>query len=90
MTVNPGYGGQKFISEVLPKIAQIREFARSRNNEAVDILVDGGIDRETAPLCAAKGANVLIAGTSLYSADDMKGEISFMRGAAEDAIRNVL
>lgn len=74
MTVHPGFGGQAFIESVLPKLAEIRRRAPQH-----DISVDGGITQETAEACAAHGANVLIAGTSLYRSDDMKREITRMR-----------
>lgn len=80
MTVHPGFGGQPFLAHVLPKIEALRARAPS-----LDISVDGGITVETAARCARAGANVLIAGTSLYRAQDMHGEISRMRRACEDA-----
>lgn len=74
MTVHPGFGGQAFIADVLPKIAELR-----RIDPAMDISVDGGIDRNTAPRAAAYGANILLAGSSLFGADDMTGEVAAMR-----------
>ena len=74
MTVHPGFGGQKFISNVLPKIAEIRRRAPN-----LDLSVDGGITRETAGQAAACGINILIAGTFLFGARDMKAEIEAMR-----------
>jgi ribulose-phosphate 3-epimerase len=74
MTVHPGFGGQPFIETVLPKLAAVRRMAPGH-----DISVDGGITQETAAACAAHGANVLIAGTSLYRSADMAGEVSRMR-----------
>ncbi len=65
MTVNPGFGGQRFLPETLPKISQIRQMAAGR---AVDIGVDGGIDSSTALRVIQAGANVLIAGTSIFGA----------------------
>ena len=65
MTVNPGFGGQAFIESMLPKIARLREMITTRNLD-VDIEVDGGVDVTTAPRCVAAGANVLIAGTSVF------------------------
>ena len=83
MTVHPGYGGQSFMAEVLPKIRAIREHAKSAGRP-VDIMVDGGINMETAAQCAAQGANLLVAGTSLYGLRDMAAGISQMRRMAEE------
>lgn len=66
MTVNPGYGGQKFIPSVLPKIKLLREMADERNPELY-IQVDGGINPETAPLVVKAGANVLVAGSAVFN-----------------------
>jgi ribulose-phosphate 3-epimerase len=74
MTVHPGYGGQEFISNVLPKIAEIRKRA-----PVLDLSVDGGINQETAGKSAAYGINIFIAGTFLYQADNMRAEIETMR-----------
>lgn len=84
MSVHPGYGAQSFIPDVLPKIKAIREFASSRGLDDLDILVDGGIDLFTAVQCAQHGANVLIAGTSLYQSADMKSDIQAMRDQAQE------
>lgn len=86
MTVQPGYGGQAFIPEVLPKIRILRGHANSCGKKELDILVDGGIDSETAAECAAHGANVFIAGTLLYDASDMTKEISLIRQKASEAL----
>ena len=82
MTVEPGYGGQSFMQSVLPKIRTIRDEARSRGLDNLKILVDGGVDIDTAQQCAAHGANALIAGTSLYGAGDMAAEVAIMRKRA--------
>ena len=84
MSVNPGYGGQSFITEVLPKIKAIREFAVSRGFNDLDILVDGGIELMTAIQCAEHGANVLVSGTALYGSADMKADIQAMRDQAQE------
>lgn len=63
MTVNPGFGGQQFIPSVMSKLAKIREQVRPRE---VDITVDGGIDPTTIPQVLKSGANVLVAGTSIF------------------------
>ena len=65
MTVNPGFGGQRFIPNVLPKISELKNWARERKPELY-IEVDGGINRETAPLAVEAGANVLVAGAAVF------------------------
>jgi ribulose-phosphate 3-epimerase len=67
MTVNPGYGGQKFLPETLPKIRQIRQMLADRGLDHVEISVDGGIGPETAPQSVQAGANVLVAGTAVFN-----------------------
>ncbi|OGV74427.1 MAG: ribulose-phosphate 3-epimerase [Lentisphaerae bacterium RIFOXYA12_FULL_60_10] len=85
MTVHPGYGGQAFIPSVLPKIRQIREMAIQCGYPNLDIMVDGGIDIDTATQCASQGANAFVAGTSLYRVPDMKAAIRTMRDAVRHA-----
>ncbi len=78
MTVNPGFGGQAFIPEMLPKIAWVRE------HFAGDIAVDGGINAETAPHVVDAGANFLIAGSAVYGAKgSIADAIRVLRNAAE-------
>ena len=74
MTVQPGFGGQSFREEGLPKIQWLREYEK-RNGLKFDISVDGGINRETARRCVDAGANVLVAGSYLFKMDDMSPEI---------------
>jgi len=85
MTVHPGYGGQDFIPEVLPKIRALRERANTLG-EDVDIMVDGGIDAETGAQCASHGANSFVAGTWLYESEDISARIRELRQAAADAL----
>lgn len=85
MTVHPGYGGQAFMAEVLPKIRALRNSEKTNGGKPVDVLVDGGIDIPNAAECARHGANSFVAGTSLYGSSDMKGDIEKMRAAAEAA-----
>jgi ribulose-phosphate 3-epimerase len=85
MTVRPGYGGQAFMPEVLPKIRQIRNWAREAGRSELDIMVDGGITSETAAACAAAGANSFVAGTYLFRADNMPAEVNRLRTAAAAA-----
>jgi ribulose-phosphate 3-epimerase len=84
MTVNPGFGGQPFLSQVLPKIREAREVI-VRQNYQVDITVDGGINNETAAQCIASGANVLVSGSYLFSQSDLTQAVGTMRAAATAA-----
>lgn len=80
MSVNPGFGGQRFIPSVLRKIENIRETAVRRGLD-IDIEVDGGVNPETAKLCRDAGANVLVAGNAVFRADDKKQAIRLIRGS---------
>ncbi len=80
MTVHPGFGGQSFMSEVLPKIAEVHA-----RRPKMPISIDGGITLEMAPLCAARGARYMIAGTALFRATDMAEDISLMRHSCRSA-----
>jgi ribulose-phosphate 3-epimerase len=85
MSVNPGYGGQKFIPAALDKISNLRAMAGGR---PIDIEVDGGITPETAPLVARAGANVLVAGSAVFKggkADAYRANIAAIRNAAATA-----
>jgi ribulose-phosphate 3-epimerase len=78
MSVNPGFGGQKFIADVLPKIGQAKEEMR-RIGVSVPVEIDGGITTETGELAAKAGADILAAGTSVFKAPDMKKAIAALR-----------
>jgi ribulose-phosphate 3-epimerase len=85
MTVNPGFGGQSFLPAVVDKIRAIKAMVANR---PVDIEVDGGITPETAPLVAAAGANVLVAGSAVFKGgtrDSYAANIAALRTAAERA-----
>jgi ribulose-phosphate 3-epimerase len=69
MSVNPGWAGQSFIEEALPKIEEVREEI-DRRGLSVDVEVDGGINERTAPRCLAAGATVLAAASSIFKAPD--------------------
>ncbi len=86
MTVNPGFGGQKYIEACTEKVRRLREMAQARG-QALDIEVDGGIKPETAGLVAAAGANVLVAGTAVFGAKDYRQAIRALRDAARAAQR---
>lgn len=78
MTVEPGFGGQSFMSDMLPKIKAIREKAEEVNPQLM-IQVDGGIDSKTAPLCVEAGADVLVSGSYVFGAADTKAAIDSLR-----------
>lgn len=80
MTVNPGFGGQKFLTSQLPKIAQIRDMI-TRSGRDIRLAVDGGIDASTAPLATQAGADVLIAGSAVYGKPDYAAAIASLRPA---------
>jgi len=66
MTVNPGFGGQSFIAEAVPKIGEVRRMVADRGLPDIPVQVDGGIGPETAPVCAEAGASVFVAGSSVF------------------------
>ena len=83
MSVNPGFGGQAFIPEVVPKIAAVRAMIGSR---PIEIEVDGGITPETVPLVAAAGATVVVAGSAVFkggSVDSYRANIDAIRAASD-------
>ena len=79
MTVNPGFGGQTFIPAMLDKISQVRDMVRGRN---IDIEVDGGITAANAGAVVRAGANVLVAGSSIFKSADYSASIKAIRTAA--------
>lgn len=76
MTVNPGFGGQSFITSQLDKIARVKELIGSRN---IKIEVDGGINPLTAAECIAAGADILVAGTTVFDGSDYRKNIESLR-----------
>lgn len=80
MSVNPGFGGQKFIPGVLPKIREVKSLADRLGTE-VEIEVDGGVNAETARLCIEAGATVLVAGSAVYNQPDRAKAIAEIRGS---------
>ncbi len=78
MSVNPGFGGQSYLADAEAKVAEIR-----RRYPDMLIAIDGGIDQKTVKPAAAHGANLFVAGTSLFKAPDMKAAIAQMRSSAE-------
>jgi len=83
MSVNPGFGGQKFIAETLPKIERLREW-REKRGLGYQIQVDGGINFETAKACARAGANNFVSGSCLLGAPDLGVAVREMRDAVTD------
>jgi ribulose-phosphate 3-epimerase len=80
MSVNPGFGGQTLIREVLPKVAAIRKMIDERNLP-IDLEIDGGITAETAKEAVAAGARVLVAGNAVFNTKDYKAAIEAIRSA---------
>lgn len=74
MTVEPGFGGQKFMTDMMPKVTQIRQWISETGRE-IDLQVDGGVNAETAKVCVEAGANVLVAGSYLFSKPDYAAAI---------------
>ena len=79
MTVEPGYGGQGFIPKCAEKVKQLREYCDKNGFEQMNIQVDGGINADTAAVAKSAGANVLVAGTYLFKAEDMKAAADLIR-----------
>jgi ribulose-phosphate 3-epimerase len=91
MTVNPGFGGQEFIHETVPKIQQAEAWRRERKL-SYRISVDGGINLETAAECARAGADTFVAGTSLFGQRNLKAAVTKMRkvlNAADPALMDL-
>jgi ribulose-phosphate 3-epimerase len=80
MSVNPGFGGQKFLPQILPKLRALRALIEGRGL-TIDLEVDGGIDAATAPLVVRAGANVLVAGASVFGSRDRAEAIARIREA---------
>lgn len=79
MTVEPGFGGQSFMADMMPKLRQIRQWIDARN-PGCELEVDGGIDPVTCKVVIENGANVLVAGSSVYKAADIPQRIKELRG----------
>lgn len=85
MTVNPGFGGQKFIHSVLPKVKQLAEIIKERQLP-IEIEIDGGVDEETIVPCVEAGATILVAGSAIYSKKDRKEALQRLRYVGERAL----
>ena len=79
MTVEPGFGGQRFMEDMMPKLRQLREWIDEKN-PSCELEVDGGVDPVTCKTVIASGANVLVAGSAVYKAEDIPGRIQELRG----------
>jgi len=84
MTVNPGFGGQEFMPEVLKKVEFAHEFSKKYSKNAPLIQVDGGINLQTAKACVAAGANVLVSGSYLFKAKEMREAIASLKALREE------
>ena len=76
MSVNPGFGGQKFIPLVIDKIKQVRDLANQKGTK-IEIEIDGGVNEETARDCVEAGATILVAGSAVFNQDDRKKAIYY-------------
>lgn len=85
MTVNPGFGGQKFISSVLPKVEQLSKIIKEKGLD-IDIEIDGGINEETIADCVKAGANVFVAGSAIYGKEDRAAALQRIKKAGEEAL----
>lgn len=85
MTVEPGFGGQPFLESQMPKIRRVREAARSRDLD-IAIQVDGGVNRETITIAAEAGADVFVAGSAVFRAEDAYQEVEELRRIATETM----
>jgi ribulose-phosphate 3-epimerase len=84
MSVNPGFGGQKFIASVLPKVRQLRQWIDERGLD-VELEIDGGVNRDTITEAARAGVNVFVAGNAVFREPDLAVAIAELRKRAENA-----
>ncbi len=82
MTVEPGFGGQSFMAEQMPKVAQVRKAVRRHGGE-IWVQVDGGVSADTIEQCAEAGADVFVAGSAVYGAEDAAAAVEQLRSLAE-------
>lgn len=82
MTVEPGFGGQKFMADMLPKCTELRDY-RDAHDLDFEISVDGGVSADNAKMCVLSGANVLVAGSSVLGKEDIKGAAEELLKAAD-------
>jgi ribulose-phosphate 3-epimerase len=84
MTVEPGFGGQAFMADMMPKVAEARRFLRD-SGAALWIQVDGGVAADTIAICAAAGADMFVAGSAVFGADDPGAAVRLLRELASEA-----
>ena len=87
MTVNPGFGGQKFITSVVPKVDALSKIIKERGLN-IEIEIDGGINAETIIPCAEAGATIFVAGSAIYSKEDRTAALQEIKEAGQAAIAN--
>lgn len=85
MSVNPGFGGQKFLPSVLPKIEAARKLIDA-SGRSIRLEVDGGVNQQTIAQVAAAGADMFVAGTAIFAEDDYRATIDALRGRIADAV----
>lgn len=86
MTVNPGFGGQKFIHSVLPKVKQLATIIKERHL-SIEIEIDGGVDEETIIPCVEAGATILVAGSAIYGKENRTEALQRIKVAGEGVLR---
>jgi len=86
MTINPGFGGQKFIHSVVPKVKQLADVIRERGL-SIEIEIDGGVNEETIIPCVEAGATILVAGSAIFNAPDRAEALRRIKVAGEGALR---
>ena len=84
MTVEPGFGGQSFMADMMPKVRRVRELVGDAPN-SIWIQVDGGVSADTIEQCAEAGADVFVAGSAVFAADDPAGMVDRLRSLANTA-----
>lgn len=87
MTVEPGFGGQKFMEAPVSKVSELRKAAKAQNLN-LDIQVDGGISEQTAPIVCSAGANVLVAGSALFSQKDYSVAVDSLKRIATSSYQD--
>lgn len=86
MTVNPGFGGQKFIHSVIPKIEALSQIIKE-HGYTIEIEIDGGVNAETIVPCAIAGATIFVAGSAIYNQEDRTRALQEIKSAGEAALR---